>query len=174
MNGKGIFCFLLLLAFFTLEIGFLDRATEERRSIAQAKALAFEAEKAFLVRSLMENSVDLAIDKGLLQGLQLNLGPQEIKGHVNSRLAALFRKMEKAYNDEISISFDTKSLQESFLNKNSSVIVTRLDKKTIEAEYCFTGGIMASNTVSAKITGKGVTQIFRMPAGYTVKAEVLA
>ncbi len=170
MNREGIFCFLLVLAFIALEIRFLNEATNASQRLQKAKALAFEAEKASFVRALMENSVDVAIEESLLQGLLLNLEPDQIKKQANNRLAALFRLMQREYQSKLVVSFDSKSLDPEFLNQNSSVLVTRLGKKTVEGLYHFTGGIMKNEAVSAEIAGSRVRQYFKIPAGYTVKA----
>jgi len=173
MNRHGLFCFVLLLAFFAVEAGFFAGAGEASHSIAEAGSLAFEAEKTSFTRALVENSVDAVVKESLRQALVLNLGQEETKKHVNSRLALLFTKIEKAYSEEIEVKFDFESIQESFLNENSSVLVTKLKGKALEAEYCFTAGVMKNRFVEAEITGGKVKQFFKMPAGYTVKKEVV-
>ncbi len=173
MNKRGIFCFLLLLAFFSLEIGFLSQAGQATDKLAEANALAFEAEKASFVRALMENSVDAAIEEGLLQGLLLNQEPEVIKEAVNSRLAGLFAEMEKSFNEEVKVAFSPESLDEEYLNKNSSVLVTRIDKRAVRAEYSFTGGAMRRNSAVAEVSGSNLKLFFRMPAGYTIGKTVV-
>jgi hypothetical protein len=173
MNRRGIFCFLLLLAFFSLEIGLLNQTSEPAAKLGEARALAFEAEKASLVRALMENSVDATIEESLRQGLLLNQEPKDIKKTVNNRLASLFGKMQKEFNEEVKVFFDPNSLDEEYLNENSSVLVTRLDKKTVKAEYCFTGGLMKNNEVIAEIRGGSAKLLFKMPAGYTIGKTVI-
>lgn len=173
MNKRGMFCFLLLLAFFSLEISFFNQASEASGKLAEAKMLAFEAEKASFVRALMENSVDAAIEEGLGQGLLLNQEPETIKETVNSRLAGLFGEMEKAFNEEMKVAFSPESLDEEYLNKNSSVLVTRIGKKTVRAEYSFTGGAMKRNSAVAEVSGSNLKLFFRMPAGYTIGKTVV-
>jgi len=173
MNGKGIFCFLLLLAFFALEAGFSNRAVEAGQLLSEGKATAFESESTFLARALVENSVDQAIEESLKQGLALNLEASQLKGYVNSRLAILFGKMEKKQNPGISLAFSKQSLDQEFLNKNSVVVVESLSKKQVKAEYTYTAGLMKNEPVVAEISSLNSRHVFMLPAGYTVKAVVI-
>jgi len=169
MNRKGLFSFLLLLAFFSLEIGFLAKATEFKELALKEKAAAFEAEKASLQRTLIENSVDAIVEQELEQGLLLGLEAEEIKWRVNSRILALFKKIEKDPIQGISVEFDADSLNPVFLNANSSLLVSKPGKKVL-AEYHFSGGLLKKESVSAKIFGEKTVVFFEIPPGYTVRA----
>ena len=83
MNEKGIFCFVLLLAFFAIQTRFLAETTEASNKIEMAEELGFEAEKIWLARAVMEEDVDFAIKETLQQTLLLNLRPEETKKIVN-------------------------------------------------------------------------------------------
>jgi len=173
MNRNGIFSFLLLLAFFSIELVFLDHALEANNRLETAKAIAFEAEKSSFTRALMEESVDTLVEKSLRQGLILNQEPEELKKNVNSKLEVLFREMEVSYLEGARVRFGEKSLSQSFLNENSTVLVSRIDKKTVLAEYCFTGGLMREEEVVAEILGKAGKHLFKVPAGYTIEARLV-
>ena len=173
MNKRGIFCFVLLLAFFAIEARFLAEAAEASSRIETGEELGFEAEKAWLARAVMEGDVDLAIKDALRQGLLLNLGNEETKIFVNGRLAALFAEMEKANWEGISIEFSSESKNLEFLNENSAVAVEAAGKKTIQATYYFTGGILKSKKVYAEIKGKKAVLGFELPAGYSINESVV-
>jgi hypothetical protein len=170
MDSKGFFCFLLLLAFIAIELELLAGFGDAGNEVAEATAPAFEAEKLALVRSLLEESVDSVVEEGLREGLLLELGPEGIKVGVNERLALLFSEAGKAYGF---VEFEAVSKSPAFLNENSSVIVSRLGKKSIQAEYHFSGGVMKSNFVLVRIQGRQSVAEFMVPAGYTASATVV-
>lgn len=171
MNNKGLFCFLLVLAFASIQTGLLGRATE--METGRARALAFEAEQLSTARAIMENGIDLAAEEGLRQGIALNLEPEEIKQLVNARLAMLFEKMETQGFPGIKTEFEEESKNPAFLNENSAVSVARISGREVEAEYSFTGGLMKNKTARAKISGKKAVIIMELPVGYTVKEMVV-
>lgn len=173
MNNKGLFCFLLLLAFASIQTGLLGRAAESEIETGRAGALAFEAEQLSTARAIMENSIDLAIEEGLRQGIALNLGPEEIKRLVNARLALLFEKMETQGFPGIKAEFEEESKNQAFLNENSTASVARISGMEVEAEYSFTGGLLKNKAVKAKISGKKAAITMELPAGYTVKETVV-
>ncbi len=170
MNSRAFFCFVLLLAFLAVELEFLAGFGNANSQVAAATAPAFEAEKLALVRSLLEESTDNAVEESLKEGLALELGPKGIKSRVNERLALLFSEAEKAYGI---VEFEARAKSPGFLNENSSVIVSRLGKKSVRVEYFFSGGIMKSNFVLARIEGREAIAEFRIPAGYTASAVVV-
>ena len=170
MNSRAFFCFVLLLAFLAAELEFLTGFENANSQVASANASAFEAEKLSLVRSLLEESTDSVVEESLRAGLILELGPEGIKAGVNERLALLFSKAEKAYGI---VEFEANAKDPGFLNENSSVIVSRLGKKGIRAEYFFSGGIMKSNFVLARVGNQETIAEFRVPAGYTASAMVV-
>ncbi len=159
MNEKGIFCFVLLLAFFAIQTRFLAETTEASNKIEMAEELGFEAEK--------------AIKDTLNQGLLLNLGQNETKILVNSKLVLLFVKMENANLEGIEIEFKPESKNLQFLNENSAIAVEAIDKKTIMATYYFTGGLLKNKKVYAEIKGKKAILGFEIPAGYSIKESVV-
>ena len=173
MNEKGIFCFVLLLAFFTIQARFLVETAEASNKIAIAEELGFEAEKAWLARAVMEEDTDIAIKETLHQGLLLNLGQEETKIFVNSKLVLLFAEMEKANWEGIVIEFDSESKNLQFLNENSAIAIEAIDKKTIMATYYFTGGLLKNKKVYAEIKGKKAMLGFEIPAGYSIKESVV-
>jgi len=173
MNKKGIFCFVLLLAFFAIQTRFLAETTEASNKIEMAEELGFEAEKIWLVRAIMEEDVDFAIKEALQQTLLLNLRPEESKKIVNSRLALLFVEMEKTNWEKIKIEFKTDSKNLQFLNENSAIAIESIDKKTIMATYYFTGGLLKNKKVYAEIKGKKAMLGFEIPAGYSIKESVV-
>ena len=173
MNGKGIFCFVLLLAFFAIEARFLAEAAEASSRIGAAEELGFEAENAWLARAVMEEDVDIAIKEALRQGLLLNLGHEETKIFVNSRLALLFAEMEKANWEGIAIEFGPESKNLEFLNENSAVSVEAVGDKTIKATYYFTGGLLKNKKVYAEVKGKKAAIGFELPAGYSINGSVV-
>lgn len=172
MNRGGFFCFVFVLAFLSAEVTFMQGSSAENQEMLEAKIIAFDLEKTSFTRTLMENSVDSVLRESLRQGLVQNLGPEEIKDLANRNLELLFQRMETAYGQE-NLKFYPKEIGREFLNSNSVVLVTKLGEKTIEAEYCFTGGIMKENRVFAEIKGKEAKQEFQIPAGYTIKATVI-
>jgi len=173
MNEKGIFCFVLLLAFFAIQTRFLAETTEASNKIEMAEELGFEAEKVWLARTVMEGDVDIAIKDTLNQGLLLNLGQNETKILVNSKLVLLFVKMENANLEGIEIEFKPESKNLQFLNENSAIAVEAIDKKTIMATYYFTGGLLKNKKVYAEIKGKKAILGFEIPAGYSIKESVV-
>ncbi len=175
MNSKGLFCFVLLLGAIAIETGLLNQGLEAKRDVAGGKAIAFEAEKTAFVRTVIENSVDAVIEWELYNGLLLNLGPEEIKQRVNRKLLVLFGEIEKAYGKEIKVRFYAGNgvLSEGFLNENSKVLVTRINRGTIAAEYNFTAGLLKNNLVFAEIAGKKTKQFFKIPAGYSLGKTVI-
>ena len=170
MNSRGIFCFVLLLAFFALEARFLNEAGSQETQLRKAGEIAFELEKAGFARALMENSVDSAIGQELKEGIAKNLEPKEIKESVNQRLAMLFQKMESGYSEGISVKFCHDCMDLQFLNENSSVFAGNAGKATIAAQYCFTGGIKKDKKIEAEISGKSAKLVFSMPIGYCIEA----
>ncbi len=172
MNKNGIFCFVLLLAFFAIEARFLAEATNASNKIELAEELGFEAEKAWLAREVTEDNVDLAIKEALHQVLLLNFGQEETKNFVNAKLVVLFSEIEKANWDGIVIEFETESKNLEFLNENSTVAIEAIDKKTVKATYYFTGGILKNKKVYAKIKGKKALLEFELPAGYSINTSV--
>jgi len=142
MNKNGIFCFVLLLAFFAIEARFLAEATNASNKIELAEELGFEAEKAWLAREVTEDNVDLAIKEALHQVLLLNFGQEETKNFVNAKLVVL------------------------------TVAIEAIDKKTVKATYYFTGGILKNKKVYAKIKGKKALLEFELPAGYSINTSV--
>ncbi len=173
MNEKGIFCFVLLLAFFAIQTRFLAETTEATGRIELAEELGFEAEKAWLARAVMEEDVDFVIKETLHQGLLLNLGQEETKIFVNSKLVLLFAEMEKANWEGIEIKFRQESKNLQFLNENSAIAVEAIDKKTIMATYYFTGGLLKNKKVYAEIKGKKAMLGFEIPAGYSINKSVI-
>ena len=173
MNNKGLFCFLLLLAFASIQTGLLGRAAESEIEAGRARALAFEAEQLSTARAIMENGVDLAAKEGLKKGIALNLKPEEIKALVNARLALLFEKMETEGFPGLKAEFEEEGKNIAFLNENSAVSSARIASREVEAEYSFTGGLMKDKTVRAKISGTRAAITMELPAGYTVKETVI-
>jgi len=168
MDSKGFFCFFLLLAFLSIELGLREGIGSAGNEVGGAISAGFEAEKLSLVRGLLEESVDQTVEQSLKEGLLLELGPEDIKAMVNERLSLLFSEAEKQYGF---VEFEEKS--PGFLNGNSSVIVSRLEKKSVGAEYFFSGGILKSNFVLAEIRGKESMLEFRVPVGYAISATVV-
>lgn len=175
MNNKGVFCFLLLLAAIALETNFLNESIEAGKILAQGKTIAFEAEKASFIRTVIENNTDAMALESLQQAMLLHLPQEELKGFVNKKLALLFAETEKEYNAEIKVRFSTSNgLQlEEFLNENSIVIVITVEGKAVLAEYTFTGGLLKNDFVQAEIAGEQTKLLFKLPVGYTVKATVV-
>ncbi len=175
MNNKGIFCFLLLLAAIALETNFLNKSIEADKILARGKTIAFEAEKAGFIRTVIENNADAMALESLQQAIELNLPLDKIKPFVNKKLALLFAAMEREYSGKIKVRFSTSnglSLEE-FLNENSVVTVTKDGSAEILAEYTFTGGLLKNNFVQAEIAGEQTKLFFKLPVGYTVKATVV-
>lgn len=172
MNQAGFFCFVLLLAFFALEAGFLNEAEGGKMRLQKAGEIAFELEKAGFARALMENSVDYAVEMQLREGIAKNLEPEEMKIAVNENLALLFQKMESAYSEEISVKFLPDDLNAGFLNENSSVFLAKAGKTAILAQYCFTGGIKKDKKIEAEISGKNAKLVFSVPKGYCIETTV--
>ncbi len=173
MNEKGIFCFVLLLAFFAIQTRFLAETTEASAKIEMAEELGFEAEKTWLARAVIEEDTDIAIKEALHQGLLLNLRQEETKIFVNNKLVLLFSEMEKANWEGIEIEFKPESKNLQFLNENSAIAVEAIDKKTIMATYYFTGGLLKNKKVYAEIKGKKAMLGFEIPAGYSIKESVV-
>jgi hypothetical protein len=173
MNKKGLFCFLLLLAFASIQAGLLARAAGAEAETEKALALAFEAEQLSTARAIMENGIDLAVEEGLAQGIALGLGPEETKALVNARLALLFEKMEGPCFPGLQTMFEAESKDAFFLNGNSAVSMARVAGREIEAEYSFTGGLMKNRAVKAEIRGKNALVEMELPIGYTVKKRAV-
>ena len=173
MNEKGIFCFVLLLAFFAIQTRFLAETTEASNKIEMAEELGFEAEKIWLARAVMEEDIDIAIKEALNNSLLLNLGQDETKIFVNSKLILLFAEMEKANWDGIDIEFKLESKNLQFLNENSAIATEAIGKKTSMATYYFTGGILKNKKVYAEIKGKKAILGFEIPTGYSIKESVV-
>jgi hypothetical protein len=186
MNNKGIFCFLLLLSAIALETNFLNESIEADKILAQGKTIAFEAEKASFIRTVIENNTDAMVRESLQQAMILHLPQEKLKDFVNKKLALLFAATEKEYNTGIKVQFkgydaETKmqfttsdGLQfEDFLNNNSIAIVVSVEGSAILAEYTFTGGLARNNFVQAEISGEKTNLLFKLPPGYSIKATVV-
>jgi len=169
MRAGGFFCFVLVLAFFSAELSFMQSRHCEESALAEAKEFSFDLEKLSLSRSLMEASTDAIVEEGLGKGLLLNLGPEETKQLVNQKLEALFAKMEAEYG----ASFFPKVIDAKYLNSNSTVLLAVVGNKAVEAEYCYTGGLFKENLVLAEVKGEKAVLEFRLPAGYCVKETVV-
>ena len=180
MNNKGIFCFLLLLSAIALETNFLNESIEADKILAQGKTIAFEAEKAALIRTAIENNVDAIIKESLQEAILLNIPQEELKDFANERLALLFGAIEKEYSGKIKAQFratgcpasDGKPLID-FLNENSTALIVSVKGKTVLAEYDFTGGLQRNCFVEAEIAGERTKTVFRLPPGYSIKATVV-
>lgn len=170
MNSRGFFCFILLFAFVFIELDALSGLEETRAGLARARASAFEAERLSLQRSLLEESVDNVVEGALEEGLAMELGPGRIKELVNSRLAMLFEEAESSY---AGLELGPEAVSAGFLNSNSSVMVTRLGRKNVEASYFFSGGITRENPVIARLRGNEFGAEFRVPAGYAATSGVV-
>ncbi len=186
MNNKGIFCFLLLLSAIALETNFLNESIEADKILAQGKTIAFEAEKASFIRTVIENNTDAMVRESLQQAILLNIPQEELKLFVNGKLVLLFAETEKEYNSKIKVQFkgydaETKmqfttsdGLQfEDFLNNNSTALIVSIKGKTVLAEYDFTGGLQRNNFIEAEIAGDNTKTVFRLPPGYSIKATVV-
>jgi len=171
MNGSGFFCFFILLAFVSIEFGFLEKAGEAGHSLALARQAGFEAESVSMARSVLEESADAVVLDALKQGIAMDLEGEGIKWLVNERLSALFGGMESVYGQCPVVSFEEKGV--SFLNGNSSVFVQRVGKKEVVAEYSFTGGLMRDRPLNARISCGNAEAFFSLPAGYTMAATVV-
>ncbi|MCX6798665.1 MAG: hypothetical protein NTW59_01040 [Candidatus Diapherotrites archaeon] len=176
MNSKGIFCIALLLAAAGIELGMRQSSALANAKTAEAKTIALEAEQLNMARTAIEENTDAIILQTLREQLQQNKTPEEIKRAVNSRLAALFTATEKNYTRGITVEFAIGSggnADTAFLNENSSIIVLPAGGRTIAGEYSFTGGLLRNKAVQAEITGSRTRQLFRIPAGYTIRATVV-
>jgi len=175
MNCRGLFCFLIVLAFIAMRLAFLQGSIDARQGLAGARALAIEGEQLNLARTALEISVDNVVEGALEQGLRENLGPEEIKGLVNGRVMRLFGRAKEEYNGEVKVRFWAKGgvLGKGFLDENSKVSVVNVKGKAIAAEYVFTGGLLKSKGVRAEIAGERAMQEFRIPVGYTARAMVV-
>ena len=172
---KGFFCFLLLLAAIALETNFLNESIEADKILAQGKTIAFEAEKASFIRTVIENNTDAIVRESLQQAILLNIPQEKIKDFVNKKLMELFAATEEEYTEEIKVRFSTSNGLpiEEFLNKNSIVIVITVEGKTILAEYTFTGGLLKNEFVQAEIAGEQTNLLFKLPPGYSIKTTVV-
>ena len=168
MNNNGLFCFLMLLAFYTTQAAILEEQVTLKQEALKARSMSMEAEKATLTRAIMETTLDAIIEENLKQGVFLELEPDAIKANVNMALEKAFEKMRKPY----SLKFEKEPTAET-LNRNSIVLVKRIGKKTVEAEYQYTGGLMKQNEVKAVISEGKVRQEFKIPIGYTIKTRVV-
>jgi hypothetical protein len=172
MNRRGLSC-ILLLAFLGIELAFLEKSIALNRLEAEAMAAAFEAEQACFSRTVLEENTDLLVWETLRQGLSLGLENEELKAAVNARLVAFFAESEKASGSSgISLEFLPESKSFFFLSENTSLIQKKAAGKGLEAEYCFTGGLLKNKEVKARVFGERVETEFRIPAGYCVKAGV--
>ncbi len=174
MNGKAFFSCTILLAFLAIEIGFLESAEKMQAVEQQAMASAFESEQVFFARTLIEENSDNAVRQGLKQGLALGLEKEEVKAAVNARVLALFRAVEQECCEGVSVEFSPESKSLFFLSENSSVILTKAFGQSLEAEYCFTGGLKKANQARALVFGKRTASEFRIPAGYCVREKVVS
>jgi len=163
----------VLLAFLAVEARFLEKAAESKELGQKAVLASFEAEQVSFARTLVEENVDLVVSESLGQGLALGLENQDLKHYVNARLLGLFLAIEQDFLEGVEVRFSDESKSAVFLSENSSVFLAKAGSQSIEAEYCFTGGLEKSNYVKARIFGNGLEAEFRVPAGYCAKALVV-
>ena len=148
MNKKGVFCFLLVLAFAGTGLALQENQDEK---FAGAKNICFELEKLDLERAILEENTDFLAEETLRLELLLgNKNPESIKKKTNAKLAVLLGK------------------QEDFLNENSEVLVIEYEG-LVFAEYSFTGGLLRNNFLRLKLESENAEKIFELPIGYSVK-----
>ena len=175
VNGKGLFCFLIVLAFAGMQLGFLNKTTGARQQLERAKAIAVEAEQMHAIKTGIEINADRIVEQTMRAALLQNKEPDEIRGSVNEKLLQFSRAVEEGYRGTAEINFYATdgSLSLRFLNENSKVSVSKLNNQSIAAEYTFTGGLLKNKAVIAEIKGEKTMQLFKIPAGYTVRATVV-
>jgi len=171
MGARGIFCFVLLVAFLSAELGLLEKRLEAQKAIGESLETAFDLERVSLARTLAENSLDSVARESLEEALATGLGPEETKQLVNSRLAAAFAGLEAINAGQPKIVFGESAKQRLFLNQNSSVIISESFGLGFEAEYCFTGGVLKDKEIKARIIGVKTELEFRVPAGYCIRGQ---
>ena len=173
MNNKGIFCFLILLAFSAIQAEQFKGNRTQMLQLEKAKATAMEAEQLNAIKLSIEINTDKVVKQTIHEALLQNKEPEEIRDAVNQKLTQLFNATSEAYKTaKIEFKSTAGQLNTEFLNNNSKAIVSKIDKKTIAAEYVFTGGILKNQEAFAEITGKKTRQQFKIPIGYTIKATV--
>lgn len=171
MNNKGLFSFLLILIFVTIELNMLEEQTRTRQELLKTKNISIESEKATLTRAIIEHTLDQIIEEQLKRGMALELKPEEIKNRVNEQIEKAIQKTKNTNSQNQKITSKEK-IDKQYLNKNSTVIVKRIGKNTLQAEYHYTGGLMKNNELTLNIRGKNTEQEFKLPIGYTIKAKL--
>ncbi|RLG18087.1 hypothetical protein DRN67_04540 [Candidatus Micrarchaeota archaeon] len=174
MNNKGILCFTILLAFASMQLDFLNESSNAREQLQRVKATAIEAEQLNAIRTAIEINTDMIIEQAMQAKLLQDKEAEEIKRAVNQNLLRFARAVEETFQENPQTVFHSSKgpLTLQFLNENSKVNVIKADNKVITAEYTFTGGLLKNKVVFAEIRGDHVSQIFQIPAGYTVKAVI--
>ncbi len=174
MNCKGLFCFLIVLAFAGMQLQFLNQSAAAKQELERAEAIAIEAEQLNLIKTGIEINVDSLVRQTLRDNLLQNKEPEQIKSSVNGKLLRFFKAIAEGYAGTAEITFfpGKGALSLLFLNENSKVNVVKYGRHVIAAEYTFTGGLLRDKEVAAEVRGQRTTQFFKMPAGYTIRATV--
>lgn len=170
MNKKGIFCFLLLLCFLGIQIAMQKNTVENQQIFSQAEALCFELEKVDLKRTVLEENLDFLVREAMLEeAKKQNFDSEKIKKRVNEKLLEFFSAVEKETGTGF---FGVLPLSLKYLNSNSEALAIHYNGFWI-VEYNYTGGVLKSNFLRAKIELENSEKEFELPVGYIQKITVL-
>jgi len=167
MNGNGFLCFLFVLLFASMQLG-MQKGHAGLGELNESMALAFEAEKANFLRTVLEENTDFIVASVLeKEALGCRAEPGEIKESVNAALLEFFENAEEVHAGMLEFrAGNGEKLGIGFMQGNSSVVVKRI-KGICSISYSFHGGLMRNNRVEAEIGGKMFSQGFAIPAGYS-------
>jgi hypothetical protein len=161
MNKKGLFCFLIVLCFASIETAQQQEALIEKKSFEETKALCLEIESLDLKRTMLEENTDFLIKQTLEEQVRNgNTDNEQIKQAVNEKII-LF--LEKASGNK---------LEQESLDDNSKVLVINYENFYL-AEYSYTGGILKNNKFSLKLGTENAEKEFEIPIGYFLRTTVL-
>jgi hypothetical protein len=166
LNKAGFLCFMLLLAFASLQVRFSSQRNA-LNELAASEAIALEAEKVNFLRTLLEENSDFIV-KEILGKEIASCNAREAKQRINRALLNYFGEMQKSCRG-ISIKFNSSNGETpdpGFMDRNSAVIAKKIGKSCMLL-YIFHGGIMRNGFIRAEISGKRFSQEFLLPAGYS-------
>ncbi len=177
---RGFSSALIVLFFLSASLALSKSLLDAKSGMLESRNLLLEMENANLARSLMEENLDLLVEKTLRKEMAAgNRNPDKLKKLLDKKIEGYLKEVQEFYGNEFETGFGVEFLGYPFpksvsqaLKENSKVHVVSL-KNFHFGEFNYTGGASKSETISAEILGKKNSTKFLIPAGYSARVLVV-
>jgi len=175
MNSKGVFSFFLVLAFIQLNAVLQAYAVYSEETLSSTLSELLAMEKASFVRAELENNLDFAVMETISKEIDRhNYLQASLEEHAAEAVIQLAKETEEFYTDNPSVRFEVvdrstgerKVPETQDIRRNAGVLLVDAGETILVVEFHFTGGILRSEALRARISSGDFHQEFLLPSGY--------